>query len=231
MQRPALNLPVGAETKGFGSLERDKPVVARRGAQLGAYSTLRSTRRRTGQGWQGAVLLTHGDWENGQSFKTPLGKIYGTGDASSHSEIFQIHVIPQGNAKPDGPTYELSPNRTQNVMAPFAVFLHGLFDTGGRYAGVLNMYPYGGRDDWQFLANPDVTDYWNYGWTSTREIADLDDSALFFDEALRAHLSLALTHWLKWDTLPEKILNGEKVFDDIQPKNVRENEIDMSEFK
>ena len=226
MQRPALHLRVGVQTG--APLTRDKPIAGRKDAQVGTYGNLRSTRRRQGAGWEGVVQLTASDWEAGQAFTTPLGKIFGIGkEKGGFSEVFQILLVPQGNSKPLGPSYELSPNRTQNVMAPFAAILHGRFDQVGRVAGVLNMYPYGGRDDWKYIASPDVTDYWNYGWTSAAEIAQMDDGAEFFDDELRTHLGLALTHWLKWDELPEKILNGVQVFDDITPKNVRENEIVM----
>lgn len=224
MQRPALHLPLGAQTG--STLERDAPIVAQKGAQLAAYKNLRSTRRRQGAGWEGVVQLTASDWEAGQAFKTPLGKIFGIGEEKGgYAEIFQILLLPQGNSKPMGPSYELSPNRTQNVMAPFAAILHGRFDQVGRVAGVLNIYPYGGRDDGKYIASPDVADYWNYGWTSEGAIAQMDSNALFFDDELRAHLGLALTHWLEWDELPEKIVDGIQVFDDIVPKNVREDEL------
>ena len=231
MERPVLNLPLGTSTGVFQRLERDKPIQARKDASLSAFAGLRSTRRRDGQGWQGGVQITHKDWEQGQALKTPIGKIFGAGEAQGFSEIYQILLLPQGNAKPVGPTYELSPNRTTRVMTPFAAFLHGRFDQMGRIAGVVNLYPYGGRDDWSFLGTPDVTDYWNYGWVSESDIASMDSTALFFDQDLRKHLELALTHWMQWDTLPEKILDGKKIFDDIAPKSVREDEIDMSEFR
>ncbi len=216
MERPALHLRLGAPT---GALEgkplREKPIVALKSAQLGSYAKLRSTRKRQGAGWEGLVLLTASDWEPGNPFKTPLGKIFGVGtENAGFAEIFQILLLPQGNRKPLGPPYDLSPNRTDTVMSPFSAILHGRYDQAGRPAGVLQIYPYA-RQDWQFIASPDVTDYWNYGWTTPAEINRMDSQAEFFDDDLRKHLSLALTHWLKWDELPVQIVDGKKAFGSV----------------
>ena len=225
-QRPLLKLPLPAATGAL--LDRDKPIVALQGVGLSAYADLHSVRVRQGQGWRGHVVLAHGDWEPGSAFQTPVGKIFSLADGG-FVDVYQISLLPLGNAKPAGPPYELSPDRSANVMAPFAAILHGNFDTAGRVAGVLNLFPRGGDNVREFAATPDVTDYWAYGWTNAGEIAKMDSSALFFDEQLRKNLAKALTHWFEWDTLPQEIRNGAKVLYDIAPQNVREDEVKFPE--
>ena len=222
MQRPLLKLPVVASTSAM--LERDKAIVALQGVGMSAFADLHSVRVRQGQGWEGRVVLSHGDWVPGETFKTPIGKIFAIQDGGV-VDIYQISLVPLGNPKPAGPPYELSPNRSTNVMAPFAAFLHGAFDTAGRMAGVLNLFLRGGPDSREFTASPDVTDYWAYGWTDAGEIAAMDSAAVFFDEQLRKNLAKALTHWFEWDTLPSDIRNGAKVLYNIEPEAVKEDEI------
>lgn len=199
-------LPIGVLNKDTG-IRSEQRLQVEAAPSVASFSGYRSQRVRAGDGYIGSVLLTADDWKPGLAFQTPIGRIFAP-SGTGHVDIYQIQISPFGNRRAFGPRGELSPARTEFVHTPYSITLHGMYDPLGRHAGTLDVYPVGGTQTGEYVAWPDVNNFWAYDWFGVADFSRMPhDRALYTEELSRA-LALALTHWVEWEKLPERIEKG-----------------------